>query len=125
MSDLRIAMDQLTDDDKLRFLAARNEMRRTYFSNHADVLGMHNWDQTDDTVLDMLDLKLLTLFRRSGSLLATAETGKQDGQLRQMADEIAASLKAPAAQPAIAPPAAPVNNEPGNVWPVPPATPLA
>lgn len=123
MSDLRIAMDQLTDADKQRFLTARNEMRRTYFTNHADVLGMHNWDETDDTVLDMLDLKLLTLFRRSGSLLATVETGKQDGQLRQLADEIAQTLKQP--QAAIAPPANPLPTAAGNIWPSPPVNPTA
>lgn len=66
--DIREIMKALDPIDKKLWLQHRTEMRRSYISAHANVIGIPAWDENDDAFLDLIDIKLALLFDRNGYL---------------------------------------------------------
>lgn len=82
MPDIREILASLDNDDKARFLEARNTMRRAFMGAHAaSSLSIDKWTQEDDAFLDLIDIKLALLFDRSGHMdtKGTDIIHKEDG----------------------------------------------
>lgn len=66
MPDIREVLKGLSVDDRACYMEARNIMRRAYLAAHARVLPIDKFEIEDDQFLDLIDIKLATLFDRSG-----------------------------------------------------------
>jgi hypothetical protein len=69
--DLRELIAAMTADDKKLFDECRTGMRRAYLIAHAKTMKAINWEIEDDAFMDMIDIKLATLFDRDGRIEAT------------------------------------------------------
>lgn len=70
-SDIRISFDQLSANDASLYSACRTQIRREYLTCMEAVLGVHNYTPDDDSFMDLIDVKLLSLFSRAGKLVPT------------------------------------------------------
>lgn len=70
-SDIRISFDQLSANDASLYSACRTQMRREYLTCMEAVLGIHNYTPDDDSFMDLIDIKLLSLFSRANRLVPT------------------------------------------------------
>lgn len=66
MPDIREVLKGLSVDDRASYMEARNVMRRAYLAAHARVLPIDRFEIEDDQFLDLIDIKLATLFDRGG-----------------------------------------------------------
>lgn len=77
--DIREILKALAPEDKLLWSQFRTEMRRTYINAHSSTMGAQQWADSDDAFLDLIDIKLATLFDRCGKVNATKDIiGKED-----------------------------------------------
>lgn len=73
MPDIREIIKALLPEDRTLWQQCRNNMRSVYLNAHNSTVGMPAWNHDDDAFLDLIDIKLATLFDRSGRLIATKE----------------------------------------------------
>ena len=66
MPDIREVLKGLSVEDRAVYMEARNVMRRAYLAAHAKVLPIDKFEIEDDQFLDLIDIKLATLFDRGG-----------------------------------------------------------
>lgn len=64
--DIREILKALDEKDRKLWSECRTAMRKVYLTAHNKVLGLANYEAQDDTFLDMIDIKLATLFDRGG-----------------------------------------------------------
>lgn len=77
--DIREILAALSPEDRQLWSQHRTEMRRSYLNAHNTTVGMVAWSDNDDAFLDLIDIKLATLFDQSGKLEATKDIiGKDD-----------------------------------------------
>lgn len=77
--DIREILKALDNEDKNLFDDCRSNIRKAYLTAHNKSLGVGNWSPEDDAFLDMVDIKIATLFDRSGSFNTTKNIiGKED-----------------------------------------------
>ena len=81
MPDIREIMNALSPDDRAMYAEARSNMRRAFLNAHNNTVGIANWEQQDDSLLDLIDIRLALLFDRSGRINATTDiVGIDDGK---------------------------------------------
>ena len=84
MPDIREIMNALSPDDRAMYAEARSNMRRAFLDAHNSTVGIANWEQQDDSLLDLIDIRLALLFDRSGRLNAVTDViGVKDGEKLQ------------------------------------------
>ena len=66
MPDIRDVLNGLSIDDRALYTEIRTAMRRSYLSAHSKLLHIDKYEATDDAFLDLIDIKLATLFDRGG-----------------------------------------------------------
>jgi hypothetical protein len=66
MPDIREVLKGLSVEDRAVYMETRNVMRRAYLAAHARVLPIDRFEIEDDQFLDLIDIKLATLFDRGG-----------------------------------------------------------
>lgn len=77
--DIREILQSLDEQDRLLWSQCRTDMRRAYLIAHNKALGLPDWNHEDDAFMDMIDIKIATLFDRSGSFDASKNIiGKED-----------------------------------------------
>ena len=70
--DIRKLLDALAPEDKEVWQRCRTDMRKAYINAHNTIHGVERWELEDDAFLDLIDIKIATLFDRNGKL-ATVE----------------------------------------------------
>lgn len=79
--DIREILAALDPADRILWSQHRTEMRRSYLNAHNTTVGMAAWNDTDDALLDLLDIKLALLFDRAGRFAAVKDViGKEDAK---------------------------------------------
>jgi hypothetical protein len=71
--DIREIYKSLSPDDRLLYSRIRTDMRRLYINAHTTIVKIQNWAVDDDAFLDLIDIKLATLFDRAGLMATTKE----------------------------------------------------
>lgn len=66
MPDIRDVLKGLSADDRALYDEVRTTMRRAYLSVHAKLLPIEQYISADDSFLDLIDIKVATLFDRAG-----------------------------------------------------------
>lgn len=66
MPDIRDVLKGLSADDRALYAEVRTTMRRAYLAAHAAKLPIEQFTMEDDAFLDLLDIKVATLFDRAG-----------------------------------------------------------
>ena len=66
MPDIRDILKALNEQDRRLYSQVRTVMRRTYISAVTEVVGMSQYNEVDDAFLDLVDIKIASLFDRSG-----------------------------------------------------------
>jgi hypothetical protein len=66
MPDIRDVLKGLSVDDRALYSEVRTVMRRAYLSAHAKLLPIDQYEAVDDAFLDLIDIKIATLFDRAG-----------------------------------------------------------
>ncbi len=84
MPDIREVLKGLSVDDRANYMEARNVMRRAYLAAHARVLPIDRFEIEDDQFLDLIDIKLATLFDRGG--MFDSSKGSIDTEQADMAE---------------------------------------
>lgn len=78
MSDIREILNSLDPEDKKLWSQHRTEMRRSFITAHNSVLGLAGWSESDDMMLDYIDIALALLFDRAGRMESTKPPVEQD-----------------------------------------------
>lgn len=91
MPDIRNVLEALDAEDRRLYSQTRTRMRGAYLQALAAVVGIHAHDESDDALLDWIDIKVATLFDRSGRF--NSSTGKIE---TEKAETIEAEVKATA-----------------------------
>src|ERR1700761_363606 len=66
--DIRELYNALSPEDRAVYQKIRTDMRRMYLNAHTNIVGIDNWNMNDDAYMDLIDIKLATLFDRAGSV---------------------------------------------------------
>ncbi len=66
--DIRQLYKSLSPEDRAVYQSIRTDMRKVYLNAHTNIIGMEHWDNGDDAWLDLIDIKLATLFDRAGKI---------------------------------------------------------
>lgn len=66
MPDIRDILDALDIDDKKLYAQTRTRMRTAYLKALSEIVGISNHDESDDQILDWIDIKIGSLFDRCG-----------------------------------------------------------
>jgi hypothetical protein len=66
--DIRQLYNSLSPEDRAIYQSIRTDMRKIYLNAHTNIVGMDHWDNGDDAWLDLIDIKLATLFDRAGKI---------------------------------------------------------
>lgn len=66
--DIRQLYASLSEADKALYQQIRTEMRKIYLRAHTNIVGMDNWNNHDDAYMDLIDIKLASLFDRAGAI---------------------------------------------------------
>lgn len=66
MPDIRDILKGLSVDDRAVYQETRTAMRRAYLAAHAAILPINEYSHEDDAFLDLIDIKIATLFDRAG-----------------------------------------------------------
>ena len=66
--DIRQLYKSLSPEDRAIYQSNRTDMRKVYLNAHTNIIGMEHWDNGDDAWLDLIDIKLATLFDRAGKI---------------------------------------------------------
>ena len=64
--DIRALYNSLSPENKSVYQQIRTDMRKVYLNAHTNIVGMDRWLMEDDAFLDLLDIKLASLFDRMG-----------------------------------------------------------
>ncbi len=88
MPDIRDTLNALDEADKRLYAQIRTRMRGAYLQALVEVVGIHEHNVHDDAFLDLIDIKVATLFDRGGRF--DAITGKLH---TETADKIEAEVK--------------------------------
>lgn len=67
MPDIRDVLNGLDDHHRALYSKIRTSMRREYIICHAATLRAEDWNEDDDRVLDLIDIKVASLFARGGN----------------------------------------------------------
>lgn len=70
--DIKKVLSALSEDDRNTWQSCRNALRSAYINAHNNIIGVQDWSIEDDAFLDLIDIKIATLFDRAGRL-ETAE----------------------------------------------------
>lgn len=102
--DIREILKALAPEDRQLWAQFRTEMRRTYISAHNSTMGTQKWDGSDDAFLDIIDIKLATLFDRCGKVQAANDViGKEDvAEVEKKIEEASVNGKMPDEVPSLA-----------------------
>lgn len=68
--DIREILQALDENDRKLWSECRTAMRKTYLTAHNKTYGIGNWQAEDDAFMDLIDIKLATLFDRAGRLVS-------------------------------------------------------
>lgn len=80
MPDIREVLNALSIDDRALYQECRSNMRRAFFHAHNETVGIASWASQDDSLLDLIDIRLALLFDRAGRLNAVTDIiGVKDG----------------------------------------------
>jgi hypothetical protein len=66
--DIRKLLEALAPEDKDVWQRCRTDMRKAYINAHNTIHGVERWELEDDAFLDLIDIKIATLFDRNGRL---------------------------------------------------------
>lgn len=66
MPDIREVLAALDPQDRRLYSQTRTRMRSAYLQALTEVVGIHAHDESDDALLDLIDIKIAILFDRSG-----------------------------------------------------------
>ena len=66
--DIRQLYNSLSPEDRAVYQQIRTDLRKVYLNAHTNIVGMDNWYEYDDAILDLFDIKLATLFDRAGRI---------------------------------------------------------
>lgn len=66
MPDIRDVLKGLDADHRAIYTEVRTAMRRAYLYAHSKTLPIEQYEEADDNFLDMIDIKIATLFDRAG-----------------------------------------------------------
>lgn len=66
MPDIKDILDALDKDDRKLYAQTRTRMRTAYLMALSDIVGMHDHNESDDEVLDWIDVKIAIMFDRAG-----------------------------------------------------------
>lgn len=81
MPDTREILAAMSVDDRALYIQCRTDMRRAFLTAHNSTVGIAKWEDQDDSLLDLVDIRLALLFDRSGRLnSATDIIGVKDGE---------------------------------------------
>lgn len=81
MPDTRQILAAMSVDDRALYIQCRTDMRRAFLTAHNSTVGIAKWEDQDDSLLDLVDIRLALLFDRSGRLnSATDIIGTDDGE---------------------------------------------
>lgn len=69
--DMRELYRSLSPEDKTLYQEVRNNFRKVYLCAHTDIVGMQFWNEDDDALLDLLDIKIAVLFDRANKIEST------------------------------------------------------
>lgn len=79
MPDIREILSALSTDDQAIWNEHRTCMRKCYLEAVVATIGVHKFEQQDDSFMDLIDIRLALLFDRAGMLQASKEIGLKDG----------------------------------------------
>lgn len=79
MPDVREILTALSPDDQAVWNEHRTCMRKCYLEAVNATIGVHSFEQQDDSFMDLIDIRLALLFDRAGMLETTKEIGLSDG----------------------------------------------
>jgi len=88
MPDIRDILDALDEADRRLYAQIRTRMRGAYLQALVEVVGIHEHNEHDDYFLDLIDIKVATLFDRGGRF--DAVKGKLNSKI---ADKIEDEIK--------------------------------
>lgn len=66
--DIRALYKSLSSEDRSVYQSIRTDMRKVYLNAHTNIVGMEHWNSDDDYFMDLLDMKIATLFDRAGHI---------------------------------------------------------
>lgn len=69
--DIKKVLSALSEDDRNTWQSCRNALRSAYINAHNNIIGVQDWSIEDDAFLDLIDIKIATLFDRAGRLETT------------------------------------------------------
>ena len=66
MPDITDILHALDEADRRLYAQIRTRMRGAYLQGLVEIVGIHNHTENDDMFLDLIDIKIATLFDRAG-----------------------------------------------------------
>lgn len=98
MPDIREVLDALDTEDRRLYSQTRTRMRGAYLQALTEIVGIHRHDETDDALLDLIDIKVAVLFDRAGRIAATKDVIAKDDAAKAEADikDAAGKIQMPA-----------------------------
>ena len=66
MTHIHDTLATIKEQDQKKFLTVRTAMRRAYLMAIAGTVGIQNYNSTDDTFMDAIDIKVEMLMQRAG-----------------------------------------------------------
>lgn len=97
MADIRDILKGLSPEHRAIYAEARTTMRRAYLYAHSKTLPIEQYQEEDDSFLDLIDIKIAQLFDRSGSFnhaeghLATDTAKTIEGDIQSAASRMITS----------------------------------
>jgi len=73
MPDIREILKALGPEDKTLWQQCVTAYAQSNLNAHNSTIGVAGWSHDDDAFLDLIDIKLATLFERSGRLESTKD----------------------------------------------------
>jgi hypothetical protein len=66
MPDIRDVLNALDNEDRVLYSKTRTAIRTAYMKAVVAVIGVERYNEHDDAFLDLIDIKVATLFDRGG-----------------------------------------------------------
>lgn len=81
MPDTRQILAAMSVDDRALYIQCRTDMRRAFLTAHNNTVGIDKWEDQDDSLFDLLDIRIALLFDRSGRINAATDIiGADNGE---------------------------------------------
>ena len=93
MPDVREILKALSPEDRIVWEQCRTEMRRAYLTMHNSILGITAWDAKDDAFIDLIDIKIATLFDRGERLQSTKDITGNGHEIEKAVMDRAEAIK--------------------------------